>query len=65
MPRFFLSARYCTRNGNARTWSDMLEAENMSAAVSLAQTAVEKRHRGASKIDVTVSPETRLRIPTP
>ncbi|AMK23263.1 hypothetical protein GG804_01920 [Sphingomonas histidinilytica] len=59
MGKFFATARYCTRSGNLGRWSDTIDADDIDDALRLAQAAVERRHRGASKIDVTVSPDLR------
>jgi hypothetical protein len=59
MPRFLATARYCTRGGNPGHWSGSIEAGDIHRALRQAQAIVEKRHRGASKIDITVVPDRR------
>ncbi|MDF0491475.1 hypothetical protein PX554_25490 [Sphingomonas sp. H39-1-10] len=52
MQRFFVTARFCTRSGRAAQWSGTISAPDIGAALKAARERVERRHRGATKLDI-------------
>lgn len=52
MQRFFLTAQFCTRSGRLGRWTGTVMAPGISAALEMGRQLVERRHRGASKLDI-------------
>jgi dUTPase len=61
MRQFHMEALYCTRNGNPGCWSGTITAPDFGVAFEQARQLVERRHRGATKLDLhAVARQTRL-----
>jgi len=54
MQKFLVDAVYCTRGGHRTSWSTSLEAADMASAQRGAHRAVNTRHLGATKIDLSI-----------
>ena len=54
MPKFLIDNAYCTRGGYKTRWSTSLEAADMGSAQRGAHRAVNARHPGATKIDISI-----------
>ena len=55
MLRYFATARYCTRSGNPGSWSGKVDAPDIEAALGTAIANVERRHCGATRIDIRLT----------
>jgi len=55
VPQFLVDASYRTRGGNMAHWSTSVSATDMRSAQREVYRAITSRHRGATKIDLSIA----------